>query len=154
MLAVRSKAVIEMLQTMRLDPVVARAFDTAAAEVAQDCVPVYRAHLQEILWAQQQAKKSKRKDTGVQDIAAVLTCATKPLERIEPKRPPKPTLSTEASELLKAAAGKSRVVCIKCKNRNGAGVLRIDKTVRSADEGAGVKYECLDEACRHVWIKR
>jgi len=109
-----------------------RRLDSVAALVAQNNEAVYQAFIQEVLTL-----------VEIQSLSV--------LEAIQRANCP---LQQHVKITVMPSGHKSSVKCPKCHSQKQKGVLRYDFIFRSADEGAGVKFECLDTQCNHAWQRK
>lgn len=117
---------------LKMNIVDCRRLDSVAALVAQNNEAVYQTFIQEVL-----------------TFIAVHSFSV--LEAIQKANCP---LQQHVKITVMPSGHKSSVKCPKCQSQKQKGVLRYDFIFRSADEGAGVKFECLDTQCNHEWQRK
>ena len=131
-----------------LKPDVVHTFDAAAQRIAQENPAVYNAQLTEILAVQLAHDEEKRLPI---DTAQIIFTATQPLKMqqdIQHEMQQPENQSSKATS-TKQRRWKATIRCPKCKSDEG--VFGYDKQMRSADEGAGRKFECMNGDCGHTW---
>jgi DNA-directed RNA polymerase subunit M/transcription elongation factor TFIIS len=147
MFGARTKALVQMLNH-GVPAMSAHAYDAAARRVAQGNVAVYDTQLVEILAVHlHHVQKTSEQPT---DLATIVHNATQPVPAAGPRGGTANAGATaDGTKLRFKRRWKATKRCPKC--RSDKGVFGSDRIMRSVDEGAGRKYECMNEECGHVW---
>lgn len=149
MQAVRTESLVDMMQA-GLPAMTAHTYDAAARDIANGCVAVYTAQLTDMLALHLQNEGDAM--DGEDYVAQVVHGACQPFKvpaAPTPAAPPKSKSDPQQQRRRRRRRFKSAIKCPKCRSEHG--VFGSDKIMRSVDEGAGRKFECLNPECGHAW---